>query len=609
MPNELRQPPPPNKPNLYSRINHDKTNVSQARKTTIFSNPATEEYNTLKWLVVNNYKELPEKTSIVRVETMKDIGLVYCHMGGEPLRIKANCVAMERMSHANPKPAASVMVEIIVPGDVPHFKDMEGTWFDHYIGIQAEEKNNKIFQKEAMWTIGAKYIFSREGVTKCVFADADAMFNDNSWPYIVSRSLDTHPFVQPFCGAYYLNQPDMSPLRYKDDKIMYSCAFADAEDVSNGKARNAPGLIFACTKAFFYHVLGGSWPLSSLGSGDVTFWLFYKGIPIVRDYSKPYNFRLSDIAGVDDTKTGYSRLFAMHNYHGPMANRLYTTRIYLQNRFCSLPGSDVKYDEKGILQWRSDKASVMMRRGSQLMKARNAELMKEKKSLTVDGLKPIVRKLMDEVYGKLDHLSLATCFWKHTPEEKVKFNAFRKDLHHRCKTPHTLYIFTDQNLENIESWERVLPFRFPTIECANEWNLIHIFSETIPLGETVMYVSPDTILKGDFWVNELEENTIYMARPFMKCNKINRATWDANLLLFQRTAFGIFQAFQSELRSGDVDCIPYNRFIEPAEYISAYAYQEGTRVRDAVEFVDYVYDQQVVSPQIIPSADLILPYR
>ena len=609
MPEEVKQPAPPSKPNLYTRVGHRPVGTVQSRKTTIFSSPGTPEYNALKWLVTNNYKALPERTSIVRVDTMKDIGLVYCHMGGEPLRIQANCRAMERMRHASPKPAASVMVEIVAPGDTPHFQDKEGVWFDHYIGIQAGEENNKIFQKEAMWTIGGRYIFNQEGVTKCVFADADAMFDDNSWPYIVSRSLDTHPFVQPFCGAYYLDQPDMSPLRYQDDKIMYSCAFADAEDVSNGKARNAPGLIFACTNDFFYNVLGGSWPLSSLGSGDVTFWLFYKGLPIVRDYSKPYNFRLSDISGVDDTKTGYSRLFAMHNYHGPMANRLYTTRIYLQNRFCSLPGSDVTYDEKGILKWRSDKASVMMRRGSQLMKEKNAELMQHGKSLTVEGLKPIIRNLMDEVYGKLEHLSLVTCFWKRSPDEKVKFNAFRKLLHHHCKTPHTLYVFTDQDLDHVEPWERVLPFQFPTIECSNEWNLIHAFSEAVPFGETVMAISPETIIKGDFWVNEIEETTFYMARPFLKCNKVNRATWDANLLLFQKCATGLFDTFTDEVRSGNVDCVPYNRFIEPAEYISAYAYSEGYRVRDAVEFVDYVYDQQVVSPQIIPAADIVLPYR
>ena len=580
------------------------------KKPTIFAIPGTKENKLVRWLVANQYKALPETTSLANVGIIPDIGIVFCHMGDDPLRLSANEKALNRMKRACPKPAISVMVEIVLPGSTPHYKNQEGFLFDKYIGIQADETNVGIFQKEAMWTIGGRYVFSQDGVTKCVFADSDAMFDDNSWPYYISKTLDHSGFAQPFSGAYYVDQPDMNPLRYQPDRIMYSCAFSDAENASRGLARNAPGLIFSCTKTFFEKVLGNRWPLSSLGSGDVTFWLFYKGLDIVRDFTKPYNFRLSDLDGVDDTKTGYTHLIAMHNYHGPMVNRLYTTRIYLQNRFCSLPGSDVTYDDKGILKWRSDKASIIMKRGSVLMKNRNAELMKENKSLHVPELKPIIQNLMDEVYGKLDHLTIVTCFWKNTQDEKIKFNAFRKQLHTCCLTPHDIHIFTNYpSIGNIEPWEHVHPFQFPTIDCANEWTLIHAFSDVISFGETVMFVSPEVIIRNPFQVNELEENTIYMARPFLKCNKINRATWDANLLLFQRTPFDIFVKFQSELESGDVDDIPYNRFIEPAEYISAYAYQEGTRVRDAVEFVDYVYDRQVVYPKIIQKADVVLPYR
>lgn len=605
MPDEIKQPTP----TFVNRLTQTgRAQTTPKQLTTIFSDPNSFWARTVQWLRDNHYGNLPEVTTIRNVDVIKDIGIVFCHMGDDPLRHAANEKAMHRISHANPKPAVSVMVEIVLPGKTSYYAKYEGVLFDKLLKFDATNDNLNIFQKEAMWSIGAKWVFEHEGVTKCLFMDSDAAFQDNSFLYYISRELDTSAFVHPFAGAYYLDQPDMRPDRYAGDKIMYSCGYSDNSGVSNGETRNAPGLTFSCTKDFFFKVLEGHWPYSSLGSGDVTFWLFYKGFPVVRAFSKPYNFRLSDIAGVEFKKTGYARNIAIHHFHGMMSNRLYTTRVYLQNRFCTQPGSDVEEDDRGLLVWRNTRSGQVMREANLVMRRTNAEMLKKGKSLTVAQFKPLVSKIVANIYGKMPEVTIVTIFYKNTNDAKVNFLNWRKKLKEVCQTPYRLIVFTNQDIIPIDENEIHKPFRYAVMSCANEWNLVHAFSNDVPDDRPVLFISPAVTIRNPFFLPNIAKNTVFMARPFMKCNMINRATWDANILMFDNIK-GLFDTFHAETIGKNTDRIPYNRFIEPAEFISAYCYKKDLDVCDIKEYIDYIYHNQVVSPNLQEVADFVLPTR
>jgi hypothetical protein len=174
-----------------------------------------------------------------------------------------------------------------------------------------------------------------EKYTKLIFLDGDVLFDTPDWVDQISASLNTKDIVQPFSEACWLT-PDNTRIRSK--KMSYAWAIVTKEPVNMTTLHNYhPGFAW-CIKREIFRRIGGFFPRSIVGGGDVAFVLnlfpinvsddlFFKasngefGRFIIEAWRK-YNANFKEV----NPTLGFLPNKALHLFHGVKENRQYVTR-------------------------------------------------------------------------------------------------------------------------------------------------------------------------------------------------------------------------------------------------------------------------------------------
>ena len=185
-----------------------------------------------------------------------------------------------------------------------------------------------------------------EKYTKLVFLDADVLLDTPDWIDQISESLNTHDVIQPFSQSCWLT-PDNTRIRSK--KMSYAFAIATKKTINKLTVHDYhPGFIWALKRDIFRR-LGGFFPRSIIGGGDVAFVLnlfpievtdelFYKAInpafgKVILDAWRVYNTTFKEV----NPKLGFLSNRALHLFHGVKENRQYVTRY--EDIYTAMKGS------------------------------------------------------------------------------------------------------------------------------------------------------------------------------------------------------------------------------------------------------------------------------
>lgn len=171
--------------------------------------------------------------------------------------------------------------------------------------------------------------------TKLIFLDGDVLFDTPDWIDQTSASLEKNDMVQPFNEACWLT-PDNTRIRSK--KMSYASAIVTKQPITMRTMHNYhPGFAWGIKREMF-HKIGGFFPRSIIGGGDVAFILnffpievtdeiFFKAIngsfgKFIIDAWREYNKKFKQI----NPKLGFLYGRALHLFHGVKENRQYVTR-------------------------------------------------------------------------------------------------------------------------------------------------------------------------------------------------------------------------------------------------------------------------------------------
>ena len=613
--NEIKQPRPPTstiKQFFQSTMNIPPSRVEIAanntttKPTDIFPPEIRKHIN---WIASNHYKLIPETTYGKDNDTTdhgicSDIALVLGYNGSDPLRIAATERALKRLAHANPKPALTIFIEVVNRGETAQFTNMENKGWDKAFIIQAPENSQGIFQKEAMWTIGAKYAFSQPGITKCVFIDSDACFNDNAWADYCSKALDKAPMGQPFIAGYYCDQPDAKSF-YTPYGLVSSIAYRLANpQLFINRVKTLPGLAFFCTKSFFYDNLGGQWPFGSMGSGDVLFWSFFKGYNAPNHIPCSYTYVPSTINGMyPDFKLAYAPLIAIHIYHGPMINRMYTTRDYIVRRVAICPGTECDVDANtGLAVWKNSLEGRIAADAVPLMREINADCIKRGTWCTPQRTRDIYQSVAKKHYGIIDAdhpLNIVTVMTDNTSQTIDNVKSLHENLLKYCRVPFKFIVYASDTSVNVNA-DQILKFTIDRPVLPKEWLLLNIFDGQCS-GKDIntLYIDASVRIRANFEPFRCPEDRFYMDRP-VGYTLPNSNHWGNKLIYFTGDYRYILDGYKKA-----VEYI----FGTPSVFISnaIYTTMGGESLRDAITHLDYCYSKTHLSDERKYLLGIVIP--
>ena len=268
------------------------------------------------------------------------LALISCHYGGfNELRRDASIRAFESWDRQRVKPSEGVFLEVVCPGQAPCFNAEDFPSWLRYTRIYGKERNANLFQKEALWNIGAKLTRS-DGM---LFLDGDCMPVDTDEYFLrMAAALKPGRCVH---AAWRIIHEGQDERNHDFWSIM-------ATDV-RGKP-TFPGMGYAMTRAD-YDNMDGFNPYSICGSGDMVFlWESVKSlhqrIPFARRFHtgliRPNRPQLEPYA--------VSGLTVQHNFHGLKTDRGYVWSRYAVEVFGD-PRAYCHIDSAGLLAWNDPK--------------------------------------------------------------------------------------------------------------------------------------------------------------------------------------------------------------------------------------------------------------
>ena len=515
--------------------------------------------------------ELEEVTSASNQPDVLDMALIVVSYGYDPLRFKAAQRALNRLDRANPKPGKKIFLE--ASKDTLHFEYLKRAGWEYH-SFQLSDQSEGIFQKEPLWTIGTKLAFQDKSINKVVLIDADCAFHDNSWPYLINKSLSQYEFVQPFAAILYSEQKDYN-------ETVPSIAYCIHTNQVHWLA--VPGGAYACTRSFFFDILGGSWPTNAVGSGDDEFWKYLYGhTPIVSNQEMK---ALAPVGKFYNFKVGYTVLLLNHYYHGPMSNRMYCTRQYISNR--CIDGSETTYRKDGILEW-SDTVNgrIMQKSMAELKRNTNAYLQVSRKFTTSDT-KTMFKKICQNDLGKIDGahpLLIVTTYRKYGVYTQDQIRKLKESIQHTFKCPYTFKVVTDTKYAYPEDEMIYCDIPSRLIPPGYEW--IMATSVEVPSNTSILYLDPGVKLVGTCDMIPVSDKEVYLAR--------NGRTWSTKIIYF-RSLLSLYAEFKDDMRHKEYE--PGRLYPDPASYfIHALTELTAYNLRDVLFHIDYEIDKKDLCP-------------
>lgn len=266
------------------------------------------------------------------------LAMVCCHYGGyHALRKDATLRALRRMDEFEVKPAEAVFIELVCPGQQPCFSREDMSSWIQYVRVSGKERNDGIFQKEALWNIGAR-LTSADSI---LFLDGDCMPLEDTYFKDILDASGKGKCVHAAWHIIHEGQPE-------GHRDFYSF-FADKRDVPK-KCVRFPGMGY-CLHRDDYERMGGFNPHSICGSGDAIFlWECLKSVNQPMTYAKRFHTLLMRPDRPQLIPVAVKGMTVQHNYHGMKTERGYVWSRYLVELFGD-PRSYTHIDPSGLIAW------------------------------------------------------------------------------------------------------------------------------------------------------------------------------------------------------------------------------------------------------------------
>lgn len=275
-----------------------------------------------------------------RVQRMPQGGnaLITCHYGGRSdLRRDATLRAVKAWEWQSYLPDDALFLELVCPGQEPCFSRADFPEWIQYIRICGKKRNANLFQKEALWNLGAKLT----NAGKLLFLDGDCEpVNCRDYFKQVFEACAPGKCVHAAWHIIHEGQPD-------NCHDFWSIMATDTE--AQGKP-TFPGMGYAITRQD-YEAMDGFNPFSICGSGDMVFiWESLKCLNQKIPFARRFHTGLIRPNRPQLTPVAIPGLTVQHNFHGLKIDRGYTWSRYAVEVFGD-PKAYCHIDSAGLLAW------------------------------------------------------------------------------------------------------------------------------------------------------------------------------------------------------------------------------------------------------------------
>lgn len=270
------------------------------------------------------------------------MAMIVVHYGGyNELRRDATLRACAGWMSQNEIPSEIIFLEMVLPGQEPCFGKDDFQEPARYLRIYGKERNRNIFEKEAMWNIGAKLT---DGET-LLFMDGDGQPVGTESYFRMLYDLCSPGSCVHVCHRLIHEKMD----DFGNETEFYSCF--DTDGRSPKDCAIFPGFGYAMRRKD-YDLIDGFNPFSICGSGDVLFISECVRSISIKSVYTTHRF-LQGIKRRDLPQLKPVCPFGVtmrHNYHGPKSNRGYVWSRHLVTLF-GIPTAYCHIDSAGLVAW------------------------------------------------------------------------------------------------------------------------------------------------------------------------------------------------------------------------------------------------------------------
>ncbi len=275
-------------------------------------------------------------------QSYDDVVVVMCIWGTNATHIKnarETIIALKKQSQKT----HLILVEAIPPGTHSRFADMPIE--QHVVLAALGASHEGIFQKEALWNMGAKMAPQR---SKLIFMDADIVSRDIDWLYKIRNKLSfsENTIVQGFRYVHDDADPKLSS---------YGAVYSTLDNHTYPHIN--PGLCYGMSK-YCFDVIGGFNTCAITTGGDVIF--LTEILPEnasaieVRKWLSPiglYEKFISQMRPMPVINSEYVMVDILHLTHGTHDSREYGKKVIIPLQFKRPTRYITHLDTSGLLCW------------------------------------------------------------------------------------------------------------------------------------------------------------------------------------------------------------------------------------------------------------------
>lgn len=511
---------------------------------------------------------------------LEDTALIMCHYGDDPVRLKATYNAMDWTVKTSPAPINMIMVEATKANETTGMKDYCSKHDITYVERKRTAKNEGMFLKEALWTIGAKEAIKDKGITKLIFLDADASFVHQDWARATANALDTYDVVSPHWCYYYADQPEASMRR-----TYTSAGYIHSEKIRG--RQGFPGLSVGMTKDYFTNQMQSRIPNQVFGIGDSLLWAVMMGNRYTNQHPLVgHTLTPTELNGrYPLAKVGHAGQIIAHHYHGPMTDRSYNGRHYISYTSMPVHGQAMEYDKNDMPVWRDNSKARVARKAF-------SEVSVQAKQSTVTISTDIIRAIYDkhalEEYGSFtkDNPLVITCLLRSGGEYGPKHvHWLKKQFDRNLLAPFRFVCQSDIDVPGIET----IPLTLSIRDAPTWWSQAEHY-QNIWGDSSVLTCDLDTVIMRPFTPHQCPVGEFYMLREVHNWAYNQNVTWGGGLTFFRGDMSAIYDKYVEDLDKGGHHT-PHYTSIYPQEYILRPLYTLGICPQDIETHFCYRYYQ------------------